>query len=135
MIVDFLVDNSEEEIVLDPVTGNPVLSQTLYRVGIHIKGIPSILQEPGSNPNIVQVEGRVVETWNNILEQWENLKVLPETILRYQSEANAKYIDAVSGLEQPAYFTVTPDIDSRRPRVAKRVSRRIGSTIKGNLRF
>lgn len=119
----------------NPITGNPVTAQTLYRVGVHIEGMPSILQELGSNPNVLQVRGKIVETWNNKEQKWENNKILPESLLRYQSEATAKYIDPESGFQQVCYFTLSPDIDKRRPRVARRISQRLGSNIKGTLRF
>lgn len=135
LIVDFKLDDSGGVPAIDPVTGNPISSQILYRVGVHIEGMPSVLQEMGSNPNILQVKGKIVETWNNVLQKWENKKMLPETLLRYQSEANAVYIDPESGFQQICYFTLSPDIDKRRPRVARRISQRLGSNIKGNLRF
>ena len=135
LIIDFKLDDSSVSSTLDPVTGNPVISQTLYRVGVHIEGIPSIVQELGSNPNILQISGKIVETWNNTEQKWENNKILPEGLLRYQSEANAVYIDPESGFRQICYFTLSPDIDKRRPRVARRISQRLGSNIKGTLRF
>lgn len=151
LIIDFTIRNdSGVEAVLnplpiDPITGNPITEDLitgnpyentiLYRVKAYIKGMPSIMQEMGSNPNILQVEGKIVETWNNQRERWENIKILPVELIRYQSEANAFYIDPVSKFEQVCYFTLSPDVDSRRPRVARRLARRLGSNIKGNLRF
>lgn len=133
LIINFTLKG--EDYVEDPETGNPMAVEIPYKVKAHVKGIPNILGELGSNPNVVNIEGKIVETWNNLENKWEHIKVLPEALLRFQSEANAIYVDPSSGFEQICYFTLAPDIDARRSRVARRLAKRLGSDIKGTLRF
>jgi hypothetical protein len=137
LIINFNVEITKDEIEIDEITGNPVIidSESIYKVKAHIRGLPSILQEMGSNPNQVNVEGKIVETWNQKLKRWENNKILPTHIIRYQTEATAVYLNPDEGFEQNCYFTLQPDVDSKRPRVARRLAKRLGSDIKGILRF
>lgn len=133
--IDPMTGNPVEDGSKDSVTGNPIEEENLYRVKVHVKGLPNILQEMGSNPNVLQIEGKIVATWNNKKKKWENNKILPEELLRYQVEATATYIDPESGFKQACHFMLLPMIDASRPRVAKRLAQRLGSEIKGNLRF
>lgn len=125
---------------VDPTTGNVTENTILYRVKAYVKGfakrgIPYVIQEIGSNPDTIRVTGNIVETWNNTLQIWENNRILPVEILRYQSEATAIYIDPESDYQQIGYFTMAPGLDALRPRVAKRLAKRLGSHIVGNFRF
>ena len=131
------------EVEIDPVTGNPIDSVTgnpeelteEYKIRAWVKGSPSAQQEPGTNPNVSRVSGKVISRWDSVAQRWIGDRLLPADIYRYQSEATAIYIDPATGARQPGKFTLQPGLDSRRPVVARKISKKLGSNIEGNLEF
>lgn len=120
---------------INPTTGNPEQPVEEYKIRAWVKGASSIQQEPGTNPNTSRVSGKVISRWDEVQQRWVSDRLLPVDISRYQSEAIAVYIDPATGARQPGKFTLNPSLDSRRPVVARKISKKLGSNIEGDLEF
>ncbi len=121
---------SSGQFTVDPITGNPVVSVTSYIIKAWVDmqtrdGIKSVVDiNVGTNPNEIDVKGYSVDP-----------KVLPSHILRSRMEGLATYIDPVTGVNVNGKFTMTPQIDGDRERVASRVAKVMGTKIKGKFEF
>ncbi len=108
----------------DPETGNPIQVTVPYIVEAWLEGNNSVKSEPGSNPNMVSLRGYSVKP-----------RILPSEIICKQSEAQAVYIDPLTGNQRQGKFTLKPRFDSNRPRVAKALARKIGTEIEGTFEW
>jgi hypothetical protein len=117
---------SSGQFTIDPITGNPVLAVTTFIIKAWVEmqtrdGIKSVADiNVGTNPNEIDVKGYSVSP-----------KVLPSNILRSRMEGQAVYVDPVTGQDVVGKFTMTPQIDGNRERVASRVAKVMGTQIKG----
>jgi hypothetical protein len=110
----------EGQFTTDPETGNPVQMTVPYEVEAWLQGTNRVKPEPGSNPNMVLLQGYSVKP-----------RILSSEIIYKQSEAIAVYIDPLTGNLHQGKFTLKPKFDSNRPRVAKAVARAIGTEMEG----
>jgi hypothetical protein len=108
----------------DSETGNPVQLHVPYIVEAWLEGNNAVKPEPGSNPNTVMLRGYSVKP-----------RILPSEIICKQSEAQAFYINPLTGERLIGKFTMKPKFDSNRPRVAKALARRIGTEIEGTFEW
>ena len=114
----------EGQFTTDPETGNPIQTTVAYVVEAWLEGNNAVKPEPGSNPNLVMLRGYSVKP-----------RVLPSEIIYKQCEAQAVYIDPLTGNQHQGKFTLKPRFDSSRPRVAKALARAMGTEIEGSFEW
>jgi hypothetical protein len=112
------------EFTTDPETGNPTQVTVPYLVEAYLQGNSSVKPEPGSNPNMVVLQGYSVKP-----------RILSSEIIYKQSEAIATYIDPLTGSQHQGKFTLKPKFDSNRPRVAKALARAMGTEMEGTFEW
>ena len=126
LTITYNLPSSSGGFTLDPITGNPVLAVTSFIIKAWVEmqsrdGIKSVADiNVGTNPNEIDVKGYSVDP-----------KILPANIVRSRVEGQAVYIDPVTGQAVNGKFTMTPQIDGDRERVASRVAKVMGTKIKG----
>jgi len=115
-----------EEFVIDPDTGNSVrvmntLEITAWMQGKPTKGKP---EHPSVDFNTVYLAGHCVTP-----------RMLPPRTILAREKYRAEYTEPITGTCQQGTFILAPQVESNRPRVARRLAQRLGTQIQGTFEF